>query len=320
MVVATLVHKYLKSSPYCDTVMIKTFENVTGLSPNSPDLGYDLKQVVDRFLQHDNKASEARRSHLDSNENLCQMLVYNHLKGKGFEDEAKELKNILKFDTEQSVGLDLESVCHRQVSTEEKMKTTVKQKKVIGILSEQLMNTKPGAAEFTFWLGVNGSAHITYAGYDYSTHFNMKALTTGALRWKCRYQGNPLCKGCPGAIYVCWKNGRVMSVKEHSHPSDVGKMEVSSMGTSDSTIRYSKSRCGTPVLHYQGYEYSQHRKDENAKIMWVCRHRRQKTCKGYLHTKAGVVISAVREHSHLPIITNPQEKEESNKMISPLFL
>jgi len=295
--------------------MIKTFENVTGLPANPPDLGYDLERVVDRFYQNNNdKASKPRRCHLDSSENLCQMLVYNYLKSNSFDDEAKGLKDILKFDPEQSAGLHLESVCREHISPENVV--SIKPKRKYGKMAEQLMGTLPKDVEFIFWLGTNGSAHVTHADYDY----RFKKERNGMIRWVCRYTGNSLCKGCPGAITICWKSGKVMSVKEHSHPSDVGKMEVSTMGTSDSTIRYSKSQRGAPVLHYQGYEYVQHRKDENAKIMWLCRYQRQKKCKGYLHTKAGVVISQVREHSHLPVNSNPKEKLQDNKMISPLFL
>jgi len=296
--------------------MIKTFENVTGLSANPPDLGYDLERVVDIFFQNNNnKASKPRKSHLESNEHLCQLLVHNYLKSNSFDDEAKELKNILKFDTEQSAGLDLESVCREHISTENVL-TILPRRETRGKRAEQLMSTLPKNAEFTATLGARGSVQLTYADYDYCFH----GENNGMIRWTCRYHGHPLCKGCSGTIKVCWKSGKVMSAKEHSHPSEVGKkMEVSTMGTSDSTIRYSKSQRGAPVLHYQGYEYTQRKKAGN-EIIWYCRYQKPKKCKGHLHTKAGVVIGNVREHSHLPVDTNPQEKEESNKMISPLFL
>jgi len=188
----------------------------------------------------------------------------------------------------------------------------------INAVAEQLQNTLPKEAEFTFEVGLKGAAMLTHDGYEYN--LARKPKDVGRISWMCRYRKGPLCKGCIGALSVCWKSGKVISAREHSHPSNVGKKVISSMGTSDSIIRYSKSLRGAPVLHYQGYEYTKHR-EKNAKYQWRCRQRIAKKCKGYLLTNtSGILISQVAEHSHLPININPQEKEQDNTMTSPLFL
>ena len=109
-------------------------------------------------------------------------------------------------------------------------------------------------------------------------------------------------------------------------------MAVSSMGTDDYEIKYSKSRKGCQVLHYRGYEYLMHRwpkrkgknivnqpLSDDGRQRWTCRIHAQKRCRGHLFTRNGQLVSQVKEHTHLPVDTNPREKAEANKMVSPLF-
>jgi len=52
--------------------------------------------------------------------------------------------------------------------------------------------------------------------------------------------------------------------------------------TSETTFKYSKSKFGTAVLHYQGYDYLKHVKNRKAeaaeddKVRWICREKNKK--------------------------------------------
>ena len=106
------------------------------------------------------------------------------------------------------------------------------------------------------------------------------------------------------------------------------------MGTSDSTVRYSKSKMGTPVLHYQGYAYLRNVKwhrhksspiADEEKVLWVCREKNKKQsfigkrCTGYIYTVRGEVTGQVREHNHQPPDVAPIVKSDENRLVSPLF-
>merc|ERR1711974_426602 len=114
------------------------------------------------------------------------------------------------------------------------------------------------------------------------------------------------------------KDGKVAKFTEHNHEPSAGKMEISTMGTSDTTLRYSKNKIKGEVLHFFGYEYLKRYKTNDGRILWKCRQHKPKNCKGFVYTRNGQIDGYVREHSHLPINNQPAEKPDENKMVSPL--
>ena len=198
---------------------------------------------------------------------------------------------------------------------------------------EKLLSYVSPNSELKMTKSIRGGPILHYHNFEYFMCSGVKSKS-GVSYWKCRHAANPACKGCQGWLAVNLSSGLVTNLKSHSHNPEAGKLESSTMGTSDSTVRYSKSKMGTPVLHYQGYEYLKNVKwhrhksspivDEE-KELWVCREKNKKQsfigkrCTGYIYTVRGEVTGQVREHNHQPPKVAPIVKSDENQLVSPLF-
>ena len=156
---------------------------------------------------------------------------------------------------------------------------------------------------------------MTYKGTQYSFKSYLRQQKVSS--WQCRRH---VALKCPGYIQLCNKTAAVIKEIPHNDQDHSERLKVSTMGTGDTSIKYSKTRRKNPVLHYQGYEYVKHsRKSSDGRVRWNCRYQRSKKCKGYLYTKNGQIDGQVQEHSHLPADLPPVDKPKSDRMISSLF-
>jgi len=241
------------------------------------------------------------------------LLVYNFLKAGGHDDTAEKLAEILNLDLKQDLqALTLEHVCHAFQKD-----SSVTEKAVPG-----MDLSTPANPEFKITKSTRGAHILHYKGHEY---FNPKSSALCArIYWRCRFYQNPKCKNCPGKMTVNWATGEIVSYKEHSHAPGVAKLEESSMGTDDSTVRYSLSKKKSPVLHYRGYAYLRSSKQpvKSTSVRWQCRLKSLKRCPcpGFLFLGQGQVVEMVREHNHLPPDVKPHATEEGNRMLSPMFL
>jgi len=153
---------------------------------------------------------------------------------------------------------------------------------------------------------------MTYKDFEHSLQYKVK---NGKQYWWCRFSKTLKCSG-----HVHFLNGKVVKFIPHNHESHVGKMKVSTMGTSDMTVRYSKSIRKTLVLHYQGYEYTKMRNTTDGRVRWHCRWQSRLKCHGCVYTKNGNIDGHAREHNHLPPNIAPVVKPSENTMVSPMFL
>jgi len=183
-----------------------------------------------------------------------------------------------------------------------------------GLIPAELKDTKE--VKFSTSNTRGAGVILTYKDFQYS---KVAKIMDGATFWLCRFNKNLKCLG-----YVHFKDGKVTKSKGHNHEPSVGKirfrLDISTMGTSDTTIRYSKSRAKRDVLHFCGYEYLNRCNTIDGRIRWICRQHIQKNCKGFVYTRNGQIDGVVREHSHLPINDQPAEKKDENKMLSSLLL
>merc|ERR1719259_950158 len=116
---------------------------------------------------------------------------------------------------------------------------------------------------------------MTYNGLQYCLNRNLKGDNVST--WLCR-RGRTL--KCHGYIYLCNKTTRVIKEVPHNDKDHSERLKASTMGTDDTSIRYSKSKVKTTVLHFCGYQYLMQRCCIDGKIRWQCRYVRQKRCKG----------------------------------------
>jgi len=316
---AQLVHRYLKAGGYHDCA--EELAEVLNLDYVSQDLkGLTLEHICQYHL----KASSA-----ESND-LTAQLVHQYLKAGGYQDCAEKLALILDLDdvSQDLKGLTLEQICSAYqmaspviVKNEISSSSNVTKKAV----SDDINLTTSPNPELTISKSNRGGFVIQYKDHEYS---NPRNRSGGKIYWSCRSHNHPKCKNCPGSITVHWASGQISSVKEHSHTPGIAKLEESSMGTEDTTVRYSLSKKKTPVLHYQGYAYLKHSQQpvNSPAVRWVCREtfkkptdKTQKRCAGFIHTNQGEVVRT-REHNHLPPDVKPKVTEEENRMLSPLFL
>ena len=161
-----------------------------------------------------------------------------------------------------------------------------------------------------------GAIIMTYKGKQYSFHSRSRSNRYTSF-WRCRRKEK---LKCPGRLHFSSKTNTVLKELPHNDSDHNERLKVSTMGTDDQVIRYSKSLQKKTVLHYQGYHYVQDKKQPYGKVRWFCRYQPQKKCQGYLHTKDGFLYGDVREHNHLPQDLPPVGRSEGNRMISSLFL
>jgi len=295
---AQLVHQYLKAKGYkALAVKLAKKLNLDTSRSGSPHL-----RLEDMCQGESDKSDPA---------SVVGLLVYNFLKAGGHADSAEKLAEILHLDLKKDLqGLTLERVCHayqRASSATEKA------------VPEMDLST-PKSPVFKITKSTRGGPILHFKDHEY---YRQSSHPNGRIYWRCRFNSHSKCKNCPGKITVHWATGEIVSFNEHSHAPGVAKQE-SSMGTDDTTVRYSMSRTKTPVLHYRGYAYLRDGKQlvKSTTIRWGCRQRAQKKCPcpGFLYLSKGQVVEKVREHNHLPSDLKPHVTEEETRMLSPLFL
>jgi len=129
--------------------------------------------------------------------------------------------------------------------------------------------------------------------------------------WQCHFHTK---LKCPGSLHL--KEGKATKFQPHTHESSAGKMEISTMGTSDTTLRYSRTQRKRDIC----YIFVDMNISQNLKLLMV----------GPIGIAGNITKKSVKvlctqemetsEHSHLPINMQPAEKREDNKMLSQLFL
>merc|ERR1719357_1310211 len=93
---------------------------------------------------------------------------------------------------------------------------------------------------------------MTYKGKQYRKE--SRTSKDGKVSyWSCRFQRK---LKCPGR--VIYNSNLCSIIKEiaHNEKDHSDRLIASTMGTSDNTITYSKSKFKNPLLHFQGYKYS----------------------------------------------------------------
>jgi len=264
-----------------------------------------------------------------SNENDCPKLVHQYLVKTGRGDIAAKLAATVGFRPNDNAAEldDLEKIVAEYLPAAKVGLDCETKPRRCGWY-EELSKTMSQNAEFTLIKGQYGGAVLQYKDYDH----NFQRMKKGEVAdFMCAYRHSS-CKGCQGAVVVNWKTGKVLTFKNHSHASSIGKMAVSSMGTDDHDIKYSRSLRGAQVLHYRGYEYLTQRwtkgyggnkvrqpLSDDGRQRWACRQQVKMKCQGHLFTRNGQLVGDVKEHTHLPVDTNPRVKAEANKMVTPLF-
>ena len=155
---------------------------------------------------------------------------------------------------------------------------------------------------------------MTYKGKQYN--FQGYTRKQEVSYWQCRKQPSLKCRGY---IHLCNKTITVIKEVAHNDKDHSERLKASTMGTDDTSIKYSKTQKKTPVLHFRGYEYTKDSVTKDGRVRWRCRYQTQKKCLGFVYTKNGQIDGQAREHSHLPSDLPPVEKPKSDRMLSSLF-
>jgi len=330
--VGQMVHNHLKANGYDD--FAATLAQKLNLDPEPGLDGQNLDSIYQEYLIKN--AAELNNNCKDvtpisEKSDLIGLIVHEYLKDNSYDDLSEGLAQKLSLD----LGKDLHGASLKSIYQKYHKAESVKRKqRTWGSLDEktrQKMMTSPNPELSMSVCPIRGTLILNYKEYEYT--FNFQLVNNGNVRWQCRYFSNPRCNKCRGSIIVHWPSGAIVSFTEHTHAPDTvrHRLEESSMGTGDATLRYSLSRKKTPVLHYRGYAYlksTQMRKTTTSEYLrWMCREGKkkpmdptQKRCSGYLYTNQGQVIGKVREHNHLPTDVKPQVMEDGNRMLTPLLL
>jgi len=287
--------------------------------------GIDLESVdcdisVEEVIEANNKAAGKNREENGVTQTVelqTKNLVYSYLKRNGYLDVAEEFKII--FNLQQNIvnlSTDLETIFQSkgihlipETDGKRKIRTWTRRGLTAGI---DFCDTD--LIKFSNANSRGGGIVMTYKDMQYSFHSfkeNDESL------WQCRRQSRLQCKG---RVYYSSKESCVIKEFPHNDKDHTSERLIpSTMGTDDTTMRYSKTRRKNTVLHYRGYEYTQQRKSVDGKIRWQCRDHGKKKCNGWLYTKNGHIDGQVNEHCHLPQDLPPVEKPKSGRMISSLF-
>ena len=108
--------------------------------------------------------------------------------------------------------------------------------------------------KFTNSNSQGGAIIMTYKGKQYG--FVTNTRNEQVSYWHCRRLTT---LKCHGRIHLCNKTTTVMKEIPHNDEDHSERLQISPMGTNDTSIKYSKTQCKTPVLHYRGYEYIKYR-------------------------------------------------------------
>jgi len=281
-----------------------------GLDLENVDCDLQLEEVigVNRNIE--------RKSDCQDSEQHTKKLVYSYLRRNGY-DVAEEFATTCNLkQTTVNLSIDLEAIFQSKgmhlIPKTDKTKKRKPQKRNGFIAGVDFIDSD--LVKFTNANSKGGSIVMTYKGYQYS--FKSFSTNQKVSYWQCRRHGT---LKCHGLIHLCKKTTSVIKEIAHNDKDHTERLIASTMGTVDTSIRYSKTRVKTPVLHFQGYEYVKDRVSSDGRVRWKCRYLKQKKCKGYLLTKNGQIDGQVQEHSHLPTDLPPVDKPKSDRMISSLF-
>ena len=258
-----------------------------------------------------------RKSDTQDTDQHTKELVYSYLRRNGYFDVAEEFAmNCNLNQNTVNLSTDLETIFQSkgmhlipQTGGKRKRKTPTRRRLVAGV---DFIDTDQ--VKFTNANSRGGSTIMTYKGKQYN--FNGYNRNHQVSNWRCRRQRK---LKCHGFIQMCNKTTRVIKEVPHNDKDHSERLKASTMGTDDTSIKYSKTQRKTPVLHFRGYEYVKHIVTVDGRVKWRCRDCVKKKFKGYVYTKNGQIDGQVQEHNHLPSDLPPVEKPKSDRMISSLF-
>ena len=282
--------------------------------------GIDLKSVacnlhVEEVVEVYRNSQKKSVTQID--ELQTKNLVYSYLRRNNYHDVAEGFavycnlnQNVVNLSTDletifQSKGVHLIP----QTDGKKKRRTWTRKGLTAGI---DFCDTD--SVKFSNANSNGGGIIMTYKGMQYSfqRYFKVKDVSC----WTCRRKFKSKCRG---QVFFSSKRSCVIKEVTHNDKDHTDRLIPSTMGTNDTSIRYSKTKRKTPVMHYCGYEYTIHRRSVDGKIRWQCREHMKKKCKGWVYTKNGHIDGQVREHNHLPPDLPPVDKPEGDRMISSLF-
>ena len=286
-----------------------------GLDLEDVNCDLQLEEVIGANRNIERKRQ--KRKSQDSEQHTKE-LVYSYLKRNGYLDVAEEFAITCNLkQTIVNLSIDLEAIfqsegMHLIPKTDQSKKRETRKRRVF-IAGVDFIDTD--LVKFTNANSVGGIIIMTYKGIQYSfKHFLRNQQVSF---WHCR-RHNKL--NCNGNIHLCNKTTTVIKEVPHNDKDHSQRLKASTMGTDDTSIKYSKTIRKSPVLHFQGYEYVKAgRVTLDGRVVWRCRYQKQKKCIGFLVTKNGQIDGQVQEHSHLPTDLPPVDKPKSDRMISSLF-
>jgi len=308
-----LAYKHVKS---CRMKQLQNQMFKLGVSAGIDLESVDCNICVEEVVQ--TTRSNEEKSVTQTVELQTKNLVYSYLRRNGYFDVAEEFAMNCNLNLNTvNLSTDLETIFQfkgmqliSQNDGKKKRKTRTLRGLVAGV---DFIDTEQ--VKFTNTNSQGGAIIMTYKGIQYC--FNSYSRNNQVSHWQCRRRNKLKCNGW---IHLCNKTTTVIKEIPHNDKDHSERLKVSTMGTDDTTIKYSKTRMKNPVLHFRGYEYLKAgRNPPDGRVRWQCRYVNQKKCPGNLYTKAGFIDGQVREHSHLPTDLPPVEKPKSDRMISNLF-
>ena len=254
-----------------------------------------------------------RESETQAINEYTNQMVYDYLNRANYTEEADEFAKICRIQKCTKLSETLEGIVENenisQHSSCDKLRTWKRKGLVAGV---DFCDTD--AVKFSNANSRGGGITMTYKEIQYSFQ---RYLKNDLSYWQCRRNIKLKCKGY---VHFCSKTSKIVKEMPHNDQDHSDRLIPSTLGTNDTSIRYSKSLKKTPVLHFCGYEYTKYRTTVDGRVRWQCRVFRKKECKGYVYTKDGQIHGQVREHSHLPADLPPIEKSKNDRMLSSLFI
>jgi len=282
-----------------------------GLDLESVDCQTSVQDIVNKYKSFERKTETQA---IDEHTN---QLVYSYLNRANYTDVAEEFSKICRIPKELPMSENLETIIQSQFTILQRPKT----KRVVSygltrknglIAGVDFVDTEE--VKFSNNNSKGGAIVMTYKGKQYNFKRFQKS---GLALWVCRKTSS---LKCYGTVHFNGKTGMIMKENPHNDKDHTDKVTFSS-GSGETAITYSKSREKTPVLHYQGYEYTKFIETSiDGRVRWRCRQKDSKKCKGFLWTRNGHIDGLCREHTHLPPDQPPVETPKSDRMLSSLFL
>jgi len=307
-----LAYKHVKS---CGMKQLQNQMFKLGVSAGIDLESVDCNICVEEVVQA--TRSNEEKSVTQTAELQTKNFVYSYLRRNGYLDVAEEFAmncNLNPNTVNLSTNLETIFQCKGmhlipQNDGKRKRKNRPQRRLVAGV---DFIDTDQ--VKFTNGNSRGGAIIMTYKGIQYS--FLLYIRKKEVSYWQCRKKNTLKCRGY---IHLCNKTTTVIKEVAHNDKDHSERLKASTMGTDDTSIKYSKTQRKNPVLHFQGYEYVKHRVTVDGRVKWRCRDCIKKKCKGYVYTKNGQIDGQVQEHNHLPSDLPPVEKPKSDRMISSLF-